>query len=1048
MTLSKVRRRELLNTPGRFIALFFIILLGAGAFAGLQSAAPAMEKTADTYFTETEAVDFRIYCDQGITEDDVKAAQALPEVAKAVPAYKIDVMAHYGNTSAVYAIHSFSTGDRDSIRARLTLTEGRLPATPKECVVDPASSLKVGDVVAVSDDNDAGRLELLAERSFTVVGLARSSDYISIDRGNTDIGSGRISNYLYVPEKAFDAPYFTEMDITLANDEHVSAFSDEYAELERRTRNALDQLIEARAQSRYDEIKKSIADQISAGETEYAQTMLDTKNTLARAQAELRAGEINLTRGEEIYRQYGEQLRAGKAVIADSRKELETARVELAKLVPLIEAGRDAVAEGRATLNTLRTQRDQMYNTLTGTDDPNVIADLQARLNVLVPQITLLETQASRAESELAASERAFQIGQAQYEASLAGTVAAEAQLATGEQELANLRAELDRSALKLTTGRSQYTAESGAASTSLDEARQELDESQSLLDSVDMSEWFIRDREDFPGYSGFRSDVGRIGNLAFAIPWFLFLIAALVCLTTMTRMVEEHRTRIGTLKALGYDRISVMGLYQFYAWAIGLLGGVIGVALGVLAFPRAIWNAYGTMYFMNDFQLALAPIPCAIGLFGGTIVVAIATGAACRTALSSSAASLMRPQAPKPGRRVLLEHIPFVWKRFTFSQKVTVRNLFRYKKRFLMTVIGVAGCTALLLTGFGLRDSINGISDLQFDKITQLDATIALEKGSNATAKTPLNEKLVGTRAAYMQISDAQVSAGSRNNDDLITYMYVPEKPYQLNRMITFRERMGHRTIPFPPPGERPGVVITERLAKVLDVEEGDEITFGLTTNTNRARARVAGITESYVYNYIYVAPETYETLFGTAPSFSAVLLSSDLSETAFNELLSEIVATENVASAIPVSQLREIMDEVESNISSVVWIIITIASALALVVLYNLVNINITEREREIATLKVLGFYRREVAAYILRETIVLTVIGILFGLVIGVFLHDFVMGSIEVNEVMFSRLILPQSYGFAATFTLGCSLLIGLLMSPRLNRIDPVGSLKSVE
>ncbi|MDR2156314.1 MAG: FtsX-like permease family protein [Clostridiales Family XIII bacterium] len=1046
-TLRKVRRRELLNTPGRFIALFLITVLGSGFFAGLQSAAPSMERTADVFFRETGLPDFRLYCDQGIAIEDAQAVRALPEVADAVPAYRVDVRAAIGTASSNYAIHSLPDSHREADRARLTLTQGRLPETPDECVADAYSHIRIGDVIAVNPDNAEATLRLLSERAFTVVGLTWSADYISIDRGNTNIGNGRIANFLYVPESAFDSPYYTELNVALANDAQLSAFSDAYGERTDEASELLSRLVQNRAEDRYGKTAEEIAAQIDAGEADYANKRSQADAGLSAAQAELQESEAKLNREEERYRQYVSEFNAGKETAAANRKALEDAGNALTASGEQLAAGRAALAAGRNALGELSLQRDALTAALASATDPAAIAALTEQLGALNAQMTELSVRLDAQEGELAAGEQAFQDGSARYGESKARLESAEAQLATKESELAAFRAELDRAAEALTAGRAAYEQEYASANEALDDARKELDEGRAALNDLPVPAWTVRGREDFPGHTGFRSDADRIGRMSLLLPWFLFLVAALVCLTTMTRMVEEHRTRIGVLKALGYRRRSIMGIYQFYAWFIGLFGGVIGVSLGLLIFPRVVWNAYATMYRMGEFMPAVAPVPCAVGLLGSTVAISLATAAACRRALDSNAASLMRPQAPKPGRRVWPERIPFLWRRFTFSQKVTIRNLFRYKKRFFMTIIGVAGCTALLLTGFGLQDSVDGVVDLQYGEVSHARATLLLNHASGAAEETPLNAGSDGYDIAYAHLAAVDASAGSRNNNGLVTYLYVPEDAEALNGFLSFRERRGHKPVLFPPAGEAPAAVITERLANAMGVKAGDEIAFS-PPDMKEVSVRVAGVTENYVYNYIYLTSEAYKTLFGIAPTFTSVALKSDLPEADFNDLLAELVATENVTSALPVSQLREIMDQVIANMSAVVWLIIVVASALALVVLYNLVNINITERERELATLKVLGFYRREVAAYIFRETTTLTIIGILIGLVCGVFLHNYVIASIEVNEVMFARLILPKSYGFAIAFTLGCSLLIGLLMLPRLKRIDPVGSLKSVE
>jgi putative ABC transport system permease protein len=396
----------------------------------------------------------------------------------------------------------------------------------------------------------------------------------------------------------------------------------------------------------------------------------------------------------------------------------------------------------------------------------------------------------------------------------------------------------------------------------------------------------------------------------------------------------------------------------------------------------------------------------------------------------------------------VLLERIDWLWKRLSFRIKVTIRNLLRYRIRFAVTVIGVAGCTALLLAALGLRDSISGMVDLQYEGVSHSRATLLLNETSDSSQKTALNDILADYPHAYLRAENVTVSYGERVNGDVITYLAIPESPAKFADFITFRQRESHAPVEFPP-DESSGsaVVITEQLSNVLGVRVGDWISFGLPSETP-VRAQVAGITENYVYNYIYLTSSTYEQLFGTVPEYASIYLTSDLSEEDFEALLSELVATESVATAIPVAQVREVMDQIVSNMNSVVTLMILSAFLLVVVVLYNLITITVMERDRELATMKVLGYHLREVASSISRETTVMTIIGIAIGLAVGIWLHDYVMQTIEVSEIMFSRVIFIQSFVFASLFPLLCNFIVNLSVRPRLRKVDAASSLKSIE
>jgi putative ABC transport system permease protein len=511
--------------------------------------------------------------------------------------------------------------------------------------------------------------------------------------------------------------------------------------------------------------------------------------------------------------------------------------------------------------------------------------------------------------------------------------------------------------------------------------------------------------------------------------------------------MIEEHRTLIGTLKALGYHERNIGRIYQFYAWTIALVGSVIGIVIGLSLYPNLIWNAYGNSYHMGAFVLKPDIISCVISVLGSVLVLSLTTTLACRVALRSNAAELMRPQSPQSGRRVLLERFTALWQRLTFSQKVTARNLFRYKKRFFMTVVGVAGSVMILLTVFGLRDSIASLTRLQFDGITHYQVVLLLKDGASKVETTSLNERLAPYESAYVYQPPITASVGDHKSD-LLTYLFVPEDPELLDRFVTFKERIGQGAIEFPPSGDKVfDCVVTERLARQLKVGPGDMISFEVSGKPIR-EVRIAAVAENYLRNYIYLTPASYEALFGEAPSFTSVILDYDPAVLDEDDLQAEMLKDDNVALILPFSVVKTTMNEVVANLVFIVAVLIIVSALLALTILYNLVNLNIMERERELATLKVLGYYQREVAAYIFREVMILTLIGIVFGLIAGVLLHEVVMGAIEQSELMFPRLIEPQSYGYTVGFSLVCNVVITLAMLPRLKRIDPVGSLKSTE
>ena len=560
------------------------------------------------------------------------------------------------------------------------------------------------------------------------------------------------------------------------------------------------------------------------------------------------------------------------------------------------------------------------------------------------------------------------------------------------------------------------------------------------------MPQWYVLSRQTLAGYVSFGQDADRVDAIAQVFPWFFFLVAALVCLTTMTRMVEEQRTQIGVMKALGYSGGRIAAKYLFYAASACTLGCVIGCASCIIVLPKAIWSAYDMLYTLPDIDIIFYP-GYALAAYGLSLFCTLAAAlGACYNELRSVPAQLIRPKAPPAGKRVFLEHIGFLWKHFTFTQKVTARNLFRYKKRFFMTIIGIGGCTALLLTGFGLRDSIMSIVPKQFSQIQTYDFSLGLAEASDAQAETELNGQISEYADKYIYIMqsamDAQTDKGVQS-----VYLTVAQDD-RLEDFIHLRERIGGKNIAYPP---REGVIITEKLADKLGLKAGD--TFTLTQGgSDIYETSVAGIAENYVYNYIYMPCSVYERLTGRAPQYKTVMCTlgydGKITESIEDETSADLLTIENVEAVSFITKIERDFGDVMNGLNSVVAVLIICASLLAFVVLYNLTNINITERKREIATLKVLGFYEKETASYVYRENIILTLIGIALGLIFGIFLHQFVVVTAEVDIVMFDRGITALSYVWSAVMTLLFSFLVSLAMRRRISSIDMVESLKSIE
>lgn len=696
------------------------------------------------------------------------------------------------------------------------------------------------------------------------------------------------------------------------------------------------------------------------------------------------------------------------------------------------DAAEQGVAEARAQLDEANRQIAE-YEPL--------ITEGEAQLAAAKQKMADAKKQITEAEKQIASGETSLSLapGLAQLELDLAQSKldSAKQQYEDGMEQLEDGRAELEQ-------GEAEYAEQKADAEQKLADAEQQIADGEQELAELEVPEWYVFDRSGNAGVSAYWSNIDKLEAITTVFPIFFFLVAALVALTTMTRMVDEERLQIGTFKALGYSRWQIMFKYLFYAWVATLVGGVAGLAFGFTAIPLVIWNAYGTMYSIPTFQCVFHAQLAALGVGAALVCTSLATLNACGQTLRECAAQLLLPKAPAAGKRILLERITPIWRRMKFTHKVTARNLFRYKKRFFMTVIGIAGCTALLVTGFGLKDSISDIISNQFDKIFTYDFVVTLSD-EDALEDEAFQDTMGDTARVknYMAASQQRVSV-DLGDREFSVYLFVPGDTAQFAQFIDLHERRSGASIALTDGG----VVVTEKFAEERGLSVGSELEIE-NSDGDAATFTVMGIAENYVENYVYITPDSYRDAFGKDAEMNSVLgILPDGTEEMEESLSEAILAVDGVAGLTPVSTMRTSLDETIASINYVVYVIILCAGMLAFVVLYNLTNINIAERQKEIATIKVLGFYEPEVEAYIYRESHVLTAIGTALGLVGGIFLHMFIMRTVEVDMVMFGREIKPLSFVLAAVLTVVFSLLVNLVMKRKLRAISMVESLKAPE
>ena len=869
---------------------------------------------------------------------------------------------------------------------------------------------------------------------YTIVGVADASYYINYQRGSTTLGTGRVSGFVYMLPDGFDTDYYTELFVRLDQNDRI--YSDAYKAKIEDLKTWAEPIAEQEAQNRYDSLKADAQQKVDDAQKELRDQTADARTDLEEAKQKLTDGQKELADGKEQIADAKKQLQQAKQTLAQKQTELNNGRAQLVDGRSQLEAGQAQLDSARAQLNAAIAAA-QSAGSQAGAESGvsgGAAASPAQQLAQLDAQQAALDAQRNQLES----SEAELTDGEKQLAAAKRELSSQEEQLNEQEQKLADAEKEL-------ADGQKEYEDGLQTLDEKTADAKEEIADAQKQIDEIQEPDVYVLGRDTNIGYASYENDSTIVAGIAKVLPFFFFLVAALVCMTTMNRMVEEQRTQIGVLKALGYSEARIMGKYLFYAGSAAGIGSVIGFLIGSTIFPTVIWNAYKIMYHMGDYELMFDP-----GLAAASLAVALlcsvgVTWLTCRYELMSTAANLIRPKSPKSGRRVWLEHIPLLWNHMSFLTKVSVRNVFRYKQRFFMMVIGIGGCTALLVTGYGIKDTIADIADMQYEEVQLYDMSATLKEGypdADAADFSELTGALSGSSKDWMPFCEISMDLTGRSGVKTANVV-IPQDTGAAQEYIRLRTEEGE-DIPWP--GEEEAV-ISAKLARKCGIRVGDTVTLR-TEDGEKLKVKVAALSRNYIYNYVYISPETWKLDNGSDPVYKSIYIHA-LEGAQENRELSEKLLACDVVSAVAVnadmlSQINKMM----GSLDAVVLLVILCAGALAFIVIYNLTNINITERIREIATIKVLGFRPKETAAYVFRENVVLTALGTIVGLGAGICLHRFVIANIDVDMVTFQPRVLPFSFVKSILLTFVFMVIVDVVMYLKLERINMAESLKSVE
>ena len=1073
--LIKDALREIKKTYKRFISILLMAFLGVGFFAGIRASSPDMVDTLDTYYKNQNVYDIQVISTLGLTNDDIDAISKVENVEHVDGSFETDGQIEIENKEVIAKVMSLNDFNTP------VLIEGSLPSAQNECAVEPnfllANNKKIGDTIELniedSQNDDGEDVPYLYEKELKIVGTVQSPMYISLDRGTSNLGAGKIDYYMYIPESNVQAnSVYTSIYVKVKSANEYTTSSNKYKNCIAEVKTKIEDIKEEREKARYDSLVNTAAKKVEDAEEELNTQKSDAEKQIADAEKELEDGkkqiedaeaEIKSGRAEadrEFSNAYAE-LTSAKKQIENSVKELEAKEKEANAEFDKLEKQKEELNSQLSTLNTGISEVEKNIETIENTlKNPQLPDEQKATLEETKKQLEskLTELNSSKAQltSAIAQIDTGIKNGKAEIENAKSELQSAKkeleknenayysnknstyAQLDDAEEELANSKKELEDGEKELEESKKEFDEKIADAESKLNDARAKIAE-------IENPTWYVLDRTGNSGYSSFIQDTESVANIGKVFPVIFFIVAALISLTSMTRMVEEQRTQIGTLKALGYNKFHITSKYVLYASLACVIGSLLGMAVGFVLLPKILWKMYSMMYQIRDIQTSFNFEMSSLGFTLIVISILGATIYAVMRELVQTPATLMRPKSPKMGKRVFLEKIPFIWKRLSFSKKVTVRNIFRYKKRFLMTIIGIMGCTALIVTGFGIKDSIESLMPDQYAKVFNYDLQINLKADLDNTQKQDFinsltnNDKIEKVCETYMSSS---IAINGSNEEDV--QIIVPNNNTGFDTLINLADVKSKEALELP----ADGILLTDKTAQLLDVEAGDTITLK-DTDDNEVQVKISNVVENYVYHYIYMSKDIYQNLYEEDFESNVILTKNfEMDDETEDNFVKDLMNEPEVASVTRISTAMNMMNDTMKSLNYVVVILIVSAGLLAFVVLYNLSNVNISERIRELATIKVLGFYDKEVYLYITRETIILTAIGLVLGLVAGYFLDFFILETCEIDMLRFRKFVAPLSYVFAALLTILFTIIVNIVNYFALKKIDMIESLKSVE
>lgn len=1014
-TFKKMSRRGIKSSLSRFLSIVSIVALGVGFLAGLLATTPDMKNTANEYFIDKNLYDLYAQSTLGFSNNDIEAIKKLDYISQVMAIKQEDMIMRDSQDESLEARVFYVDFDDNRRLNKFELIEGRLPQKNDECVIEIPNQYSYNTKVNSIFRDDNGK-------KIKAVGIVKSPMFLSSKGEATKIGKGSIALGIYVREPEKIDTYTAVYAKAKINEDDT--FNVNYEKELNEIKKKFKAFGKEQSKKRYEELKKEAQDKLGENKESFNKKKSEALALLAKNENKLKANEKEIRDGLLKIYDGKKQIANGLYTVEAKKKKLinQTSQLkdrvnEINIAIAKIESSIKIIDENIDKINAILPKIKDGYNYQLGQLNEKLTA-LKVQRQKLVVQLSQLRAQ----NSKLIGSQKEISAG-------IVSLNKTKNDLNSQYNLIDNQEKKLNEAKSKLNEGWEKYNKSKKEVIIELDKAEEKIDKAQEKINDMPKCQWYTFTRLDNQGISGFKGDVDKVGAIAKIFPVFFFLVAALVVLTTMTRMIEEERIQVGTLKSLGYSNSIILNHYIKYGLTATVIGSVLGLSVGFNLFPTVISNAYSMMYnippvntrFMWNIAIwiVLATISCVML----TIILVV------RKELKEKPAMLMQPKAPVAGKRILLEKATFLWKRLKFSQKVTLRNLFRYKKRFLMTIIGVAGCFALLLTGFGVRNAIGDIVALQYGEIFKYDMTVSVDEEN-----WKKDSKNFASEGFFFE-DTAKISSQVGQEEVTID---VPKSDKTLLEFVDLRNRIDHRKIELTDEG----LVLSEKAAEILELKVGDDVT--VSYEDHDKIFKVSGICENYVQNKLFMTENSFYRAYGKHPNFNTLF--TKLNSEDADQVVKDTMKKDGVEYVLATETIKDNFSDSVKNIDYIVLVLIFSAGALSMIVLYNLTNINICERKKELATIKVLGFYDKEVSSYIFREINILTIIGIVVGIPMGIALNTFVIKTAEVGGMMFGREIYFSSYVISIIITILFTVVVNLIMRRSIKKIDMVESMKA--